>query len=77
MAEKGNKNKIKKKIELILNEYRAGKGGPDYTHVSLGGNTFPGKFNFINKASRKSLTKYLAKAVDKAHTSSMQNHRIQ
>ena len=64
MAEKGSKNKIKKKIELILNEYRAGKGGPDYTHVSLGGNTFPGKFNFINKASKKSLTKYLAKAVD-------------
>ena len=39
---------IKIKIDNILNENRSVKGSTDFTHVSLGGIAFPGKFNFTD-----------------------------
>ena len=55
---------IKIKIEELLNEHRSPKGVADYTHLSMGGITFPGKFNFTDSKKRAKLAKYLAKATD-------------
>ena len=55
---------IKIKIDNILNENRSVKGSTDFTHVSLGGIAFPGKFNFTDSKMRSKLAHYLAKAFD-------------
>jgi|SaaInlStandDraft_7_1057024.scaffolds.fasta_scaffold04376_1 P4 family phage/plasmid primase-like protien len=61
-------NKVQKKIiktiEKLLNESKTIRGQTDYTHVSLGGVTFPGKFTFSNKDQRKKLNKLLSKALN-------------
>lgn len=59
-----NTNNIKVKIEELLNEHRAAKGVAEYTHVSMGGNTFPGKFNFDTTKKKDRLIKYLAMATE-------------
>lgn len=56
--------KIKKKIEEILNSNKTKPGETDYTHVSLGGHCFPGKFSISNKDTRNKLCKYLSLAYD-------------
>ena len=55
---------LKIKIEELLNEHRTAKGVVDFTHVSMGGITFPGKFNFTDSKKRYKLAKYLARACD-------------
>jgi len=55
---------IKNKIEELLNEHRSPKGVAEFTHVSLGGITFPGKFNFSDSKKRAKLARYLARAYD-------------
>ena len=55
-----NGKKIKLKIEELLRDNRTGKGMNEYTHVSLGGITYPGKFNFSDPKKRSKLAKYLA-----------------
>ena len=54
---------IKKKLEELLNTCRAAKGGTEFTHVSMGGIAFPGKFIFDSKHLNK-LIKYLAQAAE-------------
>ena len=56
--------KIKKKIEEILNNNKTKTGETDYTHVSLGGHCFPGKFSISDKDIRNKLCKYLSLAYD-------------
>ena len=53
---------IKKKLEELLNACRATKG-TEFTHVSMGGLAFPGKFIFEPKNLSK-LIKYLALAAE-------------
>lgn len=65
MTLKDNGKSIKKKIEKLLNENRTGKNMTEYTHVSLGGIVFPGKFNFDNKKLQHKLAKYISIAADK------------
>ena len=55
---------IKKKLDELLNEYRTAKGVAEFTHVSMGGITFPGKFNIDSSKKREKLIKYLAQAAD-------------
>lgn len=56
--------KIKKKIEEILNNNKTKPGETDYTHVSLGGHCFPGKFSIADKDVRNKLCKYLSLAYE-------------
>ena len=63
MTLKSNTKEIKKKIEDLLTEHRTAAGVTDFTHVSLGGITFPGKFNFDSNKKREKLSKYLATAI--------------
>jgi P4 family phage/plasmid primase-like protien len=65
MTLKDDAKKIKQKIDEILNENRTAKGMSEFTHVSMGGITFPGKFNFADKNKRDKLAKYLAQANEK------------
>jgi P4 family phage/plasmid primase-like protien len=60
MTYNNNTLKIKVKIEQLLNECRTGKSITEFTHVSLGGVTFPGKFNISDKNKRIKLAKYLS-----------------
>ncbi len=62
MTLKDDAKKIKQKIDEMLNENRTAKGMSEFTHVSMGGITFPGKFNFADKNKRDKLAKYLAQA---------------
>jgi P4 family phage/plasmid primase-like protien len=62
MTSKDDAKKIKLKIDELLNENRTAKGMSDFTHVSMGGITFPGKFNFSDSNKRDKLAKYLAQA---------------
>jgi len=55
---------IKKKLDELLNEYRTAKGVGEFTHVSMGGITFPGKFNIDSSKKRDKLIKYLAQAAE-------------
>lgn len=55
---------LKSKINELLNEHRTAKGQTDFTHVSLGGLSLPGKFTFNDKQKRKLLNRYLGKAID-------------
>ncbi len=64
MTSKDNAKKIKSKVEELLKENRTGKGMNDYTHVSMGGITYPGKFNFSDPKKRCKLAKYLAQAYE-------------
>ena len=57
-----NISQIKIKIERLLNEAKCESG--KHTHVSLGGNLFPGKFNFEDNKKRDKLIKYLSLAFD-------------
>ena len=65
MTSKDDAKKIKQKIDELLNENRTAKGMSEFTHVSMGGITFPGKFNFADKNKRDKLAKYLAQAYEK------------
>ena len=65
MTLKDDAKKIKQKIDEMLNENRTAKGMSEFTHVSMGGITFPGKFNFADKNKRDKLAKYLAQAYEK------------
>ncbi len=65
MTSKDDAKKIKQQIEELLNMNRTTKGGTDYTHVSMGGITFPGKFNFVDSKQRKILAKLVSKAFEK------------
>ena len=65
MTSKDDAKKIKQKIEELLNLNRTGKGMTEFTHVSMGGISFPGKYNFVDSKQRKTLAKYLATAYDK------------
>ena len=65
MTSKDDAKKIKQQIEELLNMNRTAKGGADYTHVSMGGITFPGKFNFVDSKQRKILAKLVSKAFEK------------
>ncbi len=65
MTSKDDAKKIKQQIEELLNMNRTSKGGADYTHVSMGGITFPGKFNFVDSKQRKILAKLVSKAFEK------------
>jgi P4 family phage/plasmid primase-like protien len=60
-----NTKNIKHKIEELLNEHRTTVAGSEFTHVSMGGITFPGKFNIDTQKKRDKLSKYLAFACDK------------
>ena len=59
----GKLKKLKLKMEQLLNKNRTSKNQQEYSHVSLGGLTIKGKFNF-DKEGTKELYKILAKAVD-------------
>ena len=59
----GKLKKLKLKMEQLLNKHRTSKNQQEYSHVSLGGLTIKGKFNF-DKEGTKELYKILAKAVD-------------
>ena len=65
MTSKDDAKKIKQQIEELLNMNRTSKGGADYTHVSMGGITFPGRFNFVDSKQRKILAKLVSKAFEK------------
>jgi hypothetical protein len=65
MTSKDDAKKIKQKIEELLNENRTAKGMSEYTHVSMGGITFPGKYNFTDNNKRDKLAKYLSQAFEK------------
>jgi|APSaa5957512535_1039671.scaffolds.fasta_scaffold15849_2 P4 family phage/plasmid primase-like protien len=64
MTNKDSVKKIKLKLEELLNEHRTAKGQTDYTHLSLGGICFPGKFTFNDSKSKSKLAKYLGKAMN-------------
>ena len=51
--------KIKSKVEEILNNNKTKQGETDYTHVSLGGQCFPGKFTISDKKIKSKLMKYI------------------
>ena len=61
---KSDTKTIKSIIDELLNKYRNQKGVTEYTHVSMGGVTLPGKFNFTDKKDKDRLNKYIAKAAD-------------
>ncbi len=65
MTLKDDAKKIKQKIDELLNENRTAKGMSEFTHVSMGGITFPGKFNFADKTKRDKLAKLLSQANEK------------
>ncbi len=65
MTSKDDAKKIKQKVEELLNLNRTAKGMTEFTHVSMGGISFPGKYNFVDSKQRKILAKYLATAYDK------------
>jgi P4 family phage/plasmid primase-like protien len=56
--------KVKQKLEQILNDHKTKKGETDYTHVSLGGQCFPGKFTISDSKVRAKLMKYVAELSD-------------
>jgi P4 family phage/plasmid primase-like protien len=64
MVNNEQQKRIKKKIEGLLNENKTKTGQTDYTHISMGGNTFPGKFTFSDKKTKAKLNKLLAQAYD-------------
>ena len=64
MSHNNTQKKIIKSIEKLLNGNKTQRGQTDYTHVSLGGVTFPGKFTFTDKNIKKKLNKLLSKALD-------------
>ena len=51
--------KIKNKVEEILNNNKTKQGETDYSHVSLGGQCFPGKFTISDKKIKSKLMKYI------------------
>ncbi len=65
MTSKDDAKKLKLKIDELLNLNRTAKGMTEFTHVSMGGLTFPGKYNFVDSKQRKLLAKYLAAAYEK------------
>jgi P4 family phage/plasmid primase-like protien len=65
MTSNSNIKNIKHKIDELLNEFRTTKSGGEFTHVSMGGITFPGKFNIDTQKKRDKLSKYLAIAYEK------------
>lgn len=65
MTLKDDAKKIKQKVDELLNENRTAKGMSEFTHVSMGGITFPGKFNFSDKNKRDKLAKLLSQAYEK------------
>ena len=60
-----NTRKIKQKIGTFLESFRTNGNQKEFTHVSLGGSLFPGKYNISNKRDRLKLAKYLGKTLDK------------
>jgi P4 family phage/plasmid primase-like protien len=64
MVDQKKLNKIKKRIEEILNTNKTKQGQTDYTHISMGGIVFPGKFTITDKKIRSELAKYLATLYD-------------
>lgn len=56
--------KIKSKVEEILNNNKTKQGETDYTHVSLGGQCFPGKFTISDSKVRSKLMKYISELHD-------------
>lgn len=64
MTSKENAKNIKAKIDALLSEHRTAKNTTEYTHVSMGGITYPGKFNFSDSKKRTKLAKYIGQAVD-------------
>jgi P4 family phage/plasmid primase-like protien len=54
-------NRVKKRVEKLL--YKCKTLDKDYTHVSMGGETLPGKYN-IKKDDQKSLYKLLGQALE-------------
>lgn len=61
MTSTSDKSSIKIKINELLNATRIAKTVTEFTHVSMGGNTFPGKFALTEKQCEK-LSKYIAKS---------------
>ena len=59
--------KIKKKLETFLDSFRSNNKQTQFTHVSLGGLSPPGKFCIEDKKNKLKLAKYLAKAHDSGH----------
>ena len=62
MTTLGKIQKLKSKMNELLNNYRTAKGQTEFTHVSLGGAALPGKYN-IDKKGQNSLIKLLNKAI--------------
>lgn len=58
MSDLKKAKKIKSKVEEILNNHKTKQGETDYTHVSLGGQCFPGKFTIADSKTRSRLMKY-------------------
>ena len=65
MTSNSNTQNIKHKIEELLNIHKTPQTGGEFTHVSMGGITFPGKFNIDTAKKRDKLAKYLAIAYEK------------
>lgn len=53
------------KIDELLNEHRTAKGVADFTHVSMGGITFAGKFNFDSSKKNDKIIKYISAAAER------------
>ena len=64
MSNNKNIKKLKSKIEEILNTNKTKKGETDYSHVSLGGQCFPGKFTISDSKQRNKLMKYISELYD-------------
>lgn len=60
MSDLRKAKKIKNKVEEILNNNKTKQGETDYTHVSLGGQCFPGKFTISDSKIRAKLMKYVS-----------------
>ena len=60
MSDPRKAKKIKNKVEEILNNNKTKQGETDYTHVSLGGQCFPGKFTISDSKVRAKLMKYVS-----------------
>ena len=65
MSDQKNIKRVKGKVEEILNSNKTKQGETDYTHVSLGGQCFPGKFTISDHKVRSKLMKYVAELHDK------------
>ena len=55
---------IKGKIEQFLNDHRTPRGVSEFTHVSMGGVLFPGKYIITDKKDRSQLARYIGLATD-------------